>query len=213
MIKLILEQKKERGDSVDFKLFQMINNLAEVYTFLNPVMRFLAEGAQYLFYLGILIYWFTRTQQNRRMIMEALISACISLGFGGILANLFYRDRPFVTHNVIQLINHPANASFPSDHATAAFVIATSIWLFRRKDGLLWIIAAGCISFSRIWTGVHYPSDIIAGALIGITSAVVVHRVLARWLFAQKVLNTGMDVYDKIEQKFWTKKEKQYSGK
>lgn len=193
---------------MDYAWFQMINRLAGMYTFLNPVMKFLAEDAQYLFYLGVIIYWFTRTNQNRRMVAEALLSACIALGFGGILATLFYRDRPFVTHHVIQLINHPANASFPSDHATGAFVIASAIWMFRRKDGLIWLMLAAGIAVSRIWTGVHYPSDVAAGALIGFISALLVHRLFARWYFAQKCMSYGIGFYEKVEQKVWAKKQK-----
>lgn len=193
---------------MDYQLFQAINHFAGVYTFLNPLMRFLAEDAQYLFYLGVIIYWFTRTNQNRRMVTEALFSACIALGFGGIVATLFYRDRPFVNHHVIQLINHPANASFPSDHATGAFVIATAIWLFRRKDGFVWLVLAACISVSRIWTGIHYPSDVAVGALIGITSAVFVHRLFAKWFFAQKCMTYGIGMYEQVEQKMWAKKQK-----
>lgn len=94
-------------------------------------MRFFAEDAEYLFYLGIIVYWFTRSRNNRQMVAEAILSTCAALGAGGIISNFYYRDRPFVHHTVIQLIQHPANASFPSDHATGAFVIATAIWLFR----------------------------------------------------------------------------------
>lgn len=193
---------------MDYQLFQSINHLAGVYTFLNPIMRFLSEDAAYLFYLAVIVYWFTRTHQNRSMVIEAIFSACIALGIGGIISTLFYRDRPFVTHHVIQLINHAANASFPSDHATGAFVIATSVWLFRRKDGLAWLIIAACIALSRVWTGVHYPSDVVAGALIGFISAVLVHRLFARWLLAKKCMNYGIGIYEKIEQKVWTKPQK-----
>ncbi len=188
---------------MDYTLFQMINRLAGIYTFLNPLMGFLSEDAQYLFYLGVIIYWFTRTNQNRRMVIEALSSACLALGFGGLLATLFYRDRPFVTHHVIQVINHPANASFPSDHATGAFVIAAAIWMFRKKDGLVWLILAACISVSRIWTGVHYPSDVVVGAGIGIASSIFVHRLFMRWHLANKCVSYGLEMYEKIEQKIW----------
>lgn len=168
-------------------------------------MRFLAEDAQYVFYVAVIIYWFTRTNQNRRMVVEALFSACIALGFGGLLSSLFYRDRPFVTHHVIQLINHAANASFPSDHATGAFVIASTIWLFRRKDGVIGLILAAGIAVSRIWTGVHYPSDVAVGALIGFMSAVLVHCLFAQWYFAQKCMSYGIEIYEKVEQNIWAK--------
>ncbi len=148
--RLIIKKEREKMNmlsGIDFQLFQSINSLAGQVKFLNPLMSFLAQDAEYLFYLGIIIYWFTRTEENRRMVAEALISACVALGISGALGSLFYRDRPFVTHSVIQLIKHAANASFPSDHAIGAFVIAAAIWLFRRNEGKVWLALAASIAF------------------------------------------------------------------
>ncbi|WP_231571625.1 undecaprenyl-diphosphatase [Gordoniibacillus kamchatkensis] len=190
---------------LDYQLFQIINGLAGSVSFLNPLMRFLAQHAEYLFYIGVIIYWFIRTESNRRMIVEALTAACIGLAISGLIGDFFYRDRPFVTHAVFQLIQHPANASFPSDHAIGAFVIATTIWLFRKKEGRLWLALAACIAFSRIWTGVHYPSDVIAGALIGVAAAAGVHQVFVKSRFAQKGQLVGIRLYERIEHKIWPK--------
>lgn len=153
------------------------------------------------------MYWFMRTESNRRMIVEALTAACIGLAISGLIGVSFYRDRPFVTYHVFQLIPHPANASFPSDHAIGAFVIATTIWLFRKKEGRLWLTIASCIAFSRIWTGVHYPSDVIAGALIGMAAAAGVHQVFAKSRVAQKGQLFGIGLYERIEHKIWPKKQ------
>ncbi|WP_090823917.1 undecaprenyl-diphosphatase [Paenibacillus sp. yr247] len=177
--------------------------MALTYPFLNPIMRFLAQDAEYLFYLGVFVYWFTRTQNNRQMVAEAILSVCAALGVGGIISHFFYRDRPFVHHSVIQLIQHPANASFPSDHATGAFVIATAFWMFRKKDGIAWLMLAALIALSRIWTGVHYPLDVIAGAMIGMTSAILIHRLFIKSEITQKCLEACIGVYEKVEQKLW----------
>lgn len=192
---------------VDYQLFEMVNHWGAVFSLLNPVMRFFAEYAEYLFYFGIVVYWFTRTEQNRWMVAEALISACIAMGFSAVLGHFFYRDRPFVTHAVLQLINHPANASFPSDHAIGAFVIATTIWLFRSKDGKLWLAIAALIALSRVWTGVHYPLDVLAGAVIGAGAAAGIHQLITVWSTAQKALQWAIQIYETREQKLWAKKD------
>jgi undecaprenyl-diphosphatase len=190
----------------DYQVFHLINSLAGTAGLFNPFMVFLAQYAEYFFFLGVIVYWFTRTAQNRRMVVQALVSACVALGVSGMLGHLFYRDRPFVTHTVFQLIKHAANASFPSDHATAAFVIATSIWLYRKKAGTVWLILAAGIGFSRIWDGVHYPIDVIAGAFIGIVSAVVIHALVMRWTIAQRGLHGTIGLYEKAEQLIWPRK-------
>jgi undecaprenyl-diphosphatase len=191
---------------MDYHLFQIINNLAGTFTIINPLMRILANDGEYLFFLGILVYWFAPAKANRRMVLQSLVAACISLMIGGWLAQLFYHDRPFVTHVVFQLIQHQANASFPSDHATGAFVIATAIWLYRKKEGTVWLFVAGCIAFSRIWVGVHYPSDVVVGAILGIFSAVGIHYLFNRWVIANKCLQVVIGFYEKIETKVLRKK-------
>lgn len=190
---------------LDYQWFQMINELGHTLSVLNPIMSLFASYAEYVFYIGIVIYWFTRHEIKRRMVAESLISACAALVCSGIIGHFFYRDRPFVTHTVLQLIAHPANASFPSDHAIGAFAIATSIWIFRRKDGMVWLALAACIAFSRVWTGVHYPSDVLAGAVIGIAASVAVHQLFTRFPIALKCLNQVINWYEVLECKIWIK--------
>ncbi|MCP3773855.1 undecaprenyl-diphosphatase [Paenibacillus sp. MZ04-78.2] len=185
----------------DYDLFEMINGLAVDHTTLNVWMRFFAEYAEYFFYLAIVVYWFTRKQENRRMVAKALCSAVLAMGIGSLIGKLFYRNRPFVSHEVHQLIEHAANASFPSSHAIGAFVIATSIWLYRRKDGYVWLALAALIALSRIWTGVHYPIDVTVGALLGIGSAVAVYKLFTQWTLARRWLAVGLSVFEKIERK------------
>ncbi|MBW5446013.1 phosphatase PAP2 family protein [Cohnella sp. CFH 77786] len=187
---------------LDFVVFQLINEHAGKLPWLDAVMRYFAQDAEYLFFLGILVYWFARTDENRKMVVASGMSACLALAASGVLSDLYFRNRPFVHHHVMQLIGHPANASFPSDHATGGFAIAVSIWLVKRKPGRLWLAAAACIGFSRIWTGVHYPLDVIAGALIGSVSAFAVHRLcrtnaLVAWTAA------AIKFYERVESRVW----------
>ncbi|WP_442600567.1 undecaprenyl-diphosphatase [Paenibacillus sp. KN14-4R] len=193
-------------DQIDYNGFELINNLSQTISFLNPFMKFLAGSAEYLFYAAVIIYWFTRTDKNRRMIFIALLSAAIGLGISVLLGDFFYRDRPFVAHNVFQLIPHAINASFPSDHATASFAIAMSIWLYRRKEGWAWLALATAISFSRVWVGVHYPLDVISGMVNGVLCALLINYIFSKWLPAKKLFELIFKIYDKIEQSIWKKK-------
>lgn len=191
---------------LDYHIFQIINHFAISDASLNPIMDFLSQDGEYLFFLGIIIYWFMRTKTNRRMVAEGLIAACVALGINGLIGLLIYRDRPFVHHHVIQLIQHAANASFPSDHATGAFVIAVSIWIWRKRDGWVWLLLATGIAFSRVWTGVHYPADVLAGIVIGIVIAFSVHGLMNRWKLADNILCSIVDFYEKLESKVWKNK-------
>ncbi|WMT38838.1 undecaprenyl-diphosphatase [Paenibacillus sp. D2_2] len=186
---------------IDQIVFETINNLTVTLSALNPIMQFMSEKAEYLFYIGIIIYWFMSGRENKKMVVVALFAACVGFGVGNILSHLFYRDRPFVQFPVHQLIDHAANASFPSDHSIGSFVIATAIFLYRKKDGVIWLLLAGLISFSRIWNGVHFPSDVITGALLGVICALLVKQIFHRWSLAQKGLNVGLKLYEGVERK------------
>lgn len=191
---------------LDYGVFQFINHLALSERFFNPLMVFLAERAEYIFFAGIIFYWFYHKSQNRKMVAEAILAACVALSINGVIGHFFYRDRPFVTHHVNWLIPHVKNASFPSDHATAAFVIATAIWIWRKRDGWLWLLLAAGIALSRVWTGVHYPLDVIAGMVIGAAVAFVVHSLVLRSEKLNKVIIWLIDLYEKIESNLLKKK-------
>lgn len=184
---------------IDYSIFQIINHFAISERFLNPLMIFLAEKAEYLFFAGIIFYWFYRKSQNRKMVIEAILAACVALSINGEIGHFFYRNRPFVTHHVNWLIPHVKNASFPSDHATAAFVIATAIWIWKKRDGWMWLVLAAGIALSRVWTGVHYPLDVIAGMLIGTSVAFAIHFLLVRFEEINKVILWLIEYYEKIE--------------
>ncbi|MFD0681968.1 MULTISPECIES: undecaprenyl-diphosphatase [unclassified Paenibacillus] len=187
---------------LDYQWFQAVNQLAAKFSTLNPLMAFCAVNLDYLFYLGVVVYWFVRTPENRQMVVSTLLSAAAALGTNGIIGAIYHRDRPFVAHHVIQLVNHEASASFPSNHAAAAFAVAASIWLWRRKDGWVWFILAALIGFSRIWSGIHYTTDIVGGAILGILIAVVIGKLVRsrglKWLSEALIRN-----YELIEHKVW----------
>ncbi|MBT2698166.1 undecaprenyl-diphosphatase [Bacillus sp. ISL-40] len=184
---------------IDYSIFQIINHFAISERFLNPLMIFLAEKAEYLFFAGIIFYWFYHKSQNRKMVVEVILAASVALSINGEIGHFFYRNRPFVTHHVNWLIPHVKNASFPSDHATAAFVIATSIWIWKKRDGWMWLVLAAGIALSRVWTGVHYPLDVAAGMLIGASVACAIHFLLVRFEEINKVILWLIEYYEKIE--------------
>ena len=183
----------------DYSIFQVINHWAVSERFLNPFMIFLAEKAQYLFFAAIVFYWFYPKQGNRKMVIEAIVAAVVALGINGEIGHFFYRARPFVAHHVNWLIPHARNASFPSDHATAAFCIAMAIWLWIKRDGWIWLILAAGIALSRVWTGVHYPLDVTAGMVIGVSIASIVHYLFRRFEKMTKVMESLIGVYEGVE--------------
>jgi undecaprenyl-diphosphatase len=104
------------------------------------------------------------------------LSLALAFGLSQGLERLSHEVRPFQSHAVHQLVAHAPGASLPSDHATAAFAVAFGILLFLdRRAGLALTAAAVLIGVARVWTGLHYPGDILAGAAIAGLSAFSVY--------------------------------------
>lgn len=116
--------------------------------------------------------------------INAFICAFLSMiiaGMSDIIISLFWnRPRPFITHHdLVTPITDGLRVdptSFPSGHTYIAFAIATSIFLYghHRLGTFLFLVAVG-VAVGRIGAGLHYPSDIVAGAILGIVSGVVAY--------------------------------------
>lgn len=97
----------------------------------------------------------------------------------GILKHLFQRTRPFYHNTLVQLIIEvPSGYSFPSGHTASSFAIAMFLYLNDVPFKKLILGLAYLMGFSRLYVYVHYPSDVIVGALIGIGVAYFVKYVM-----------------------------------
>lgn len=134
--------------------------------------------------IGILGVGLIKKDKNlQRQGLAAGAGLVVSLGTSYILKKVVDRPRPAEEYPFIQPPIIETDPTFPSGHATAAFSAATSLSLTVRKwyvvvPAYLW---AGTVAYSRLHLGVHYPSDVLAGALIGAGSAWASYKV-NRWL-------------------------------
>ena len=160
---------------LDYYLFQQINGLAGHWAWLDYLGIYLAGYLQYPLVGCFLIYLFLGEDKqeklkNQLMVFGALAAALVArFVVATFLHYSFMRLRPFVADIVNQLIIYDgAKSSFPSGHASFFFALAAVVYLYNKKLGVWFLIAAALISLARVYVGVHYPSDILAGAMIGI---------------------------------------------
>ncbi|MEU5943532.1 phosphatase PAP2 family protein [Micromonospora sp. NPDC047548] len=161
---------------MSYHLFQLINAAAGRNDPLDDVMEWAAVWLIYV--LGALavvpLLRGVRTR-GRTAVVPVVVSLLVAFAVGQVVAAISTEVRPFQTHLVHQLIPHDAGGSLPSDHATAAFAVAFAVGAFlSRRWGVALSGLAIAIGFARVWTGVHYPVDIVAGALIGAASVLIV---------------------------------------
>ena len=181
---------------INIELFRMFNDLGKEVMFLNPIMIFFAKYMKYFLLFGIIMYWFTRKRENRIMIISSMFAFVIAEVFGAIAGAIHSNNQPFVElNNVNQLIGHAIDNSFPSDHAIEFFSICITFLLFKKNLRYVWLAIAILVSISRVWVGVHYPADILVGAILGIIGAA-----LCYWIIPQlNVIKKLIDIYEQGE--------------
>jgi undecaprenyl-diphosphatase len=116
------------------------------------------------------------------MVFQAVLSGIIARFFiTEIIREVWFRARPFVENSVNMLIPYSAKeSSFPSGHASIYFAISTIIYLYNKKLGIGFLVASFLICLSRIFVGIHWPSDILAGIVVGIGTALIVHKLFLK---------------------------------
>lgn len=129
----------------------------------------------------------TKDSKLQQQGITSLASLVISMGTTYTLKKLVNRDRPYITYPSIQPYYVENDPAFPSGHTTAAFTTATSLSLTFKK----WYVIvpayawAGTVAYSRLHLGVHYPSDLLAGAVIGAGSTWLCYKA-NNWLQRKK---------------------------
>lgn len=159
---------------MDFQLFTLIHSLANRSWIVDTAGIALSVYALPLLCLIVLVLGI----RNRTLIVQGVISSGIAYILNAIIGYFVGRSRPFVDHAIHPLIVKAASSkSFPSDHAALSFALASILAFFYPKWSIVFFIIAFLISISRVFVGVHYPLDVIAGACIGIASAFIARRV------------------------------------
>ncbi len=159
---------------LDFRLFEFFNAFAGKNRIFDKLVIFL--GYYLVFILGavLIAYWvFAKDKTKARQALFSAFVAFVAARFVvvEIIRKVVPRARPFLSHQVIQLISKDAEKSFPSGHAAALFAIAAAFYFYDKKlAGWLFALAV-LVSIARVIGGVHYPADIFAGAIVGILSA------------------------------------------
>ena len=143
--------------------------------------------AQWLLFANVLLaVWllWSGKARERHAVLEAAWSVGLALLLTFLLALCIQRVRPYLTlPDVTLLIPQPHKTAFPSGHTSSAVAIASAFWIGNRRVGFLAIALASLVALGRIAVGVHYATDLLGGALVGIASVAIVrmiHRALRR---------------------------------
>lgn len=133
-----------------------------------PPITHLAEAGAIWIAVAVVLILFKKTRKTGFMVGAALL---IGLALGnGVLKNVIARTRPYDLDGVTidLLVNKLHDFSFPSGHTLASFEAATVLMIRDKRMGIPALVLAVIIALTRLYLYVHYPTDVIAGALLGI---------------------------------------------
>lgn len=135
---------------------------------------------------GLIVVFFSLVlmafKKTRRYGLAILLSFSLAAVLGYAFKLIIARPRPFLLSPEIELIiKAPKGYSFPSNHSALAFAAATAVFLENKYYGLIAVLIAALVAFSRLYLFVHFPSDVIAGVALGIGSALIIKKYLLRY--------------------------------
>jgi undecaprenyl-diphosphatase len=159
---------------MDDAITQWINSAAGQSVLLDTIMISITQYGVPLLVLIVALQWWSQHDRLhvRHTCMVAGLSFFVGLGLNQIILLFVHRVRPYDAGTSHLIISRSTDWSFPSDHATATFAIASAFLLLGlRWRGLAFLAAAFLVCLSRIYVGTHYFTDVLGGAVTGVFAA------------------------------------------
>ena len=170
---------------IDHSIFYWLYDVSGKSQVLDAIIIFCAE---YLTLLVILfVFWHAyrlwRKHNEKAFIpyLEALIAIAISNGVVVPIFRILYeRVRPYVALHLTHNLLVDPTFSFPSGHTIFMFTLATSIFFYDKRFGTFLYVCGILVGIGRISAGLHYPSDVFAGAVFGIAISMFVYKIFGK---------------------------------
>jgi len=163
---------------MDLQIFNLINQYASRWICLDTLGIALAEYLGYALIFVVIILAITNFKKYFRMAIESVMAGVLArFGIVALIRWIWERPRPFIENNVNLLLEHNAPA-FPSGHAAFFFAVSTIVYYYNKRIGVLFFLASILIIIARVFSGIHWPSDILGGAIMGIFSGWLIHKLL-----------------------------------
>lgn len=160
-------------ETLDYGILDMFQQIhSDILTVFMKFFTIIGEGGAVWILVGIVLLCMKQTRKYGVIVLFSLL-LCLIFG-NGILKNIIARPRPCWRHPEVPMqIAVPTDYSFPSGHTFSSFAATISLAYWNRRAGLAALVGAVLIAASRMYFFVHYPTDILAGMVLGILLAVI----------------------------------------
>ena len=169
---------------MDTTLFHALNSLAGHGIWADRIIVFFGSYLQYVIGLVFVVAVLWPVRRYRMGIATVASAVVARLGVKTAFLLFVHRARPYVVlqgvHNIIGPQVGEEFQSFPSGHAILFFALAMAVYLYDRRLGWWFFAGATLMAVARVAGGIHWPSDVLAGAIIGILTAWLVVRLIKK---------------------------------
>jgi len=158
------------------------------------VEQLIVFSAKYFFALApfVATVFFFMLKKNLKIKFLALsaLSLSLSLSLAKLLNKIIVDPRPFVVNHIQPLIPHAPDNGFPSDHTLLVATIASIVFVFNKKLGIVIMVLAVIVGYSRVLAQIHHPLDIAGSVLIAVVATWASRLILTRLNFNSKFENS-----------------------
>lgn len=183
-------------ENLNTSLFLAINATPMTPMWLRALATFIAKDLILIVPLMGAFFWLWGNPERRVLVIKVALAIVCGLVLSWCIGKLYPHDRPFVSGIGYHFLEHKANNSFPSNHATIIFSFALGfLFWYRLSLGAVLLVIGAAIAWSRVFLGVHWPLDMVGGFLVALLACV-----LAQLIWTQ----TGDRLYTLTEKIYGT---------
>jgi undecaprenyl-diphosphatase len=163
--------------------FHLINQYAGINPFADAIAVLAAQYMPLIFIVVLIYLWIKKGTSTKNIVLYSVYAAILGLVTNYIIGLFYFHPRPFMVHVGTTLFPYPAETSFPSDHTTFMLSIALMMIYFKetRKFGIILVILGLIGGFARVFSGVHFPFDIVGSVVVAVIVSLVIYYLKDRF--------------------------------
>lgn len=164
-------------EQINITLFHLINQYAGINLLVDTIAILAAKYMPLVFVISLIYLWVKKGDKNKDIALYSIYAAIIGIIINFIIGIFYFHPRPFMISVGTTLFPYSAETSFPSDHTTFMLSIALMMVYFKetRKLGVTLVILGLIGGFARVFSGVHFPFDIIGSVVVAIIVSIVIY--------------------------------------
>ncbi len=191
-------------EGINITLFHFINQFAGLNPITDTLAVIIANYMPLVIILGLAYLWIRKGKNTRDIVLYGIYAALIGLVLNYVIGLIYFHPRPFMIPTGTLLFQFPSETSFPSDHTTLMVSLSLMLMYFKetRSAGVVLLILGLIGGFARVFSGVHFPLDILGSVIVSIiATAFIYHFRNKLWPLNNLIIGSYLKLTGKLRSK------------